>query len=128
MWKKHKKNEKIDSLLGENSIFKGEMEIQGGLRIDGRLEGKVKADSIVVGEKAEVKAEIETKTISISGRIEGKIIATQLATIEAKGEVYGEIIAQKIAIVEGGLFEGNCVKFKESVVQLKPRSLATPEE
>ncbi len=122
MWKKTKANEKIDSLLGENTIFKGEIEIQGDLRIDGKLEGKIKADCVIIGEKADIKAEIKTKTISISGRVEGKIIATHLATIEAKGQVYGEIMVQKIAIVEGGIFEGRCtrLKEKETVVESKP--------
>lgn len=123
MWKKSKTNKKIDSLLGENSIFKGEIETQGGLRIDGKVEGKIKADSIIIGEKAEIEAE----NISISGKVEGKIIAAHLATVEAKGQVYGEIITQKIAIIEGGILEGGCtrLKEKESVVELKPKSSIT---
>lgn len=130
MWKKSKANGKIDSLLGESSIFKGEIEIQGGLRIDGKLEGKIKADCIIIGEKADIEAEIETNTISISGKVEGKIIATHLATIEAKGQVYGEIIAQKMAIVEGGILEGRCARLKEeeTVIELKPKSSITPEK
>ncbi len=124
MWKKFKANEKIDSLLGEKSIFKGEIEIQGGLRIDGKLEGKIKADCITIGEKADIKAEIETKTISINGKVEGKITATQLVTIEAKGQVYGEITAQKMAIAEGSILEGKCtrLKEKEGVIELKPKA------
>lgn len=130
MWKRSKTNEKIDSLLGEKSVFKGEIEIQGGLRIDGKLEGKIKADYVTIGEKADIKAEIETKTIFINGKVKGKIITTHLATIEAKGQVYGEIITPKIAVVEGGILEGKCIRLKEkeTVVELKPKSSITPEK
>ena len=109
MWRRNK----IDSLIGEQTSIKGEIEVKNGVRIDGKFEGTIRAEWVVVGKKAEVKGEINANEIIIWGKVNGKIIAKNLVEIQSTGIFEGELFTNKLAIVEGGFFEGKSSKFRE---------------
>ena len=101
-----KKNEKLESLIGMNSSFRGSIETKGTLRIDGILEGNAGADWIILGEKASVQGDLAARAIIVGGRVEGNIKAKEIVEIKSKGRVSGDISSSKLTIVEGGLFDG----------------------
>ena len=98
--------EKLESLIGLNSSFKGDIETKGTLRIDGTMEGNATADWIILGEKASVKGDLTARGIIIGGRVEGNIQAKEILEIKSKGRVSGDIHSSKLTIAEGGLFDG----------------------
>ena len=49
----------VHSIVGEGTIFEGNISVQGSLRIDGIFKGTIKCDAFYVGRSAEVTAEIE---------------------------------------------------------------------
>jgi cytoskeletal protein CcmA (bactofilin family) len=108
-----KNTEKLESLVGMNSSFKGDIETKGTLRIDGRLEGNADADWIILGEKASVKGDLTARGIIIGGRVEGNIQAKEIVEIKSKGRVSGDIRSSKLTIVEGGMFDGRSSMSKE---------------
>ena len=101
-----KNNEKLESFVGVNSNFKGDMDTKGTLRIDGSMEGKVHADWVILGEKAFVKGDITAKGIVIGGRVEGNLHAKEIVEIKPKGKVSGDVSTTKFTIFEGGVFDG----------------------
>jgi cytoskeletal protein CcmA (bactofilin family) len=105
--------EKLESLIGANSVFRGNIETKGTLRIDGSMEGNVTADWVVLGEKASLKGDISSRGIVAGGRIEGNLEAKEIVEIKARGQVFGDIHTQKLTIVEGGIFEGRSSMSKE---------------
>ncbi|NIT03463.1 polymer-forming cytoskeletal protein, partial [Candidatus Saccharibacteria bacterium] len=44
------KGEKLESFIGQNTQFRGEMSTKGTLRIDGNVEGNINADWLIVGD------------------------------------------------------------------------------
>ena len=101
-----KNNEKLESFVGVNSNFKGDVDTKGTLRIDGNLEGKVNADWVILGEKAVVKGDIFAKGIVVGGKVEGNLHAKEIVEIKPKGKVSGDVSTTKFTIFEGGLFDG----------------------
>jgi cytoskeletal protein CcmA (bactofilin family) len=123
----HKNTEKLESLVGSNSSFRGEVESKGTLRADGAIEGNINADWVVVGEKAKVKGNITARGIIIGGRVEGNLKAKEIVEIKNKGQVYGEVFTPKLTIAEGGIFDGRSSMQKEEeskVVELAGRATA----
>jgi cytoskeletal protein CcmA (bactofilin family) len=104
-----KNTEKMESFIGANSSFKGDIDVKGTLRIDGSMEGNVNADWVVLGEKASLKGDVGARGIVIGGRVEGNLKAKELVEIKSKGQVYGEIFTNKLSIVEGGVFNGKSI-------------------
>jgi cytoskeletal protein CcmA (bactofilin family) len=109
----NKNTEKLESLIGANSNFKGDVDTKGTLRIDGSMEGNVNADWVILGEKALLKGDVIARGIVVGGRIEGNLKAKEIIEIKAKGQVYGDVSTNKLTIVEGGLFDGRSSMAKE---------------
>ncbi len=109
----HKNTEKLESFIGVNSIFKGDIDTKGTLRIDGRMEGNVNADWVVFGEKACLNGDVTARGIIVGGKIEGNLKAKEIVEIKSKGQVSGDICTNKLTVVEGGMFDGKSAMTKE---------------
>ncbi len=99
----------INTLLGKGSEFEGKLTFEGTVRIDGKLSGEIFTDDVlVVGEGAEVNAEIEVGSIIIEGQVTGNVRAKRSVEIHAPGRVRGNIVTPSLFIDKGVIFEGNC--------------------
>lgn len=117
----HKNTEKLESFIGSNSVFKGEVDSKGTLRVDGVVEGNITADWVIIGEKAHVVGNIATRGIVIGGKIDGNVKAKEIVEIKNKGHINGEIISKKLIVAEGGIFEGKSTMPREEskVIELQ---------
>lgn len=107
MFSKFNKNtEKLESFIGANSNFKGDIDTKGTLRVDGTMEGNVNADWVILGEKAYLRGDITARGIIVGGKVEGNLRVKEIVEVKTKGQVYGDIYSSKLTIVEGGIFDG----------------------
>jgi cytoskeletal protein CcmA (bactofilin family) len=111
----HRNTEKLESFIGSNSVFKGNVETQGTLRIDGAVEGNISADWVVIGEKAHIRGDISARGIIVGGKIDGNLKAKEVIEVKNKGHVFGEIMSKKLVIAEGGVFEGKSLMPREDI-------------
>ena len=109
----HRNKEKLESFVGVNSNFKGDMDTKGTLRIDGTMDGNVTADWVILGEKAFLKGNITARGIIIGGKVEGNLKAKEIIEVKSKGQVSGDISTTKLSIVEGAVFNGKAFMEKE---------------
>ena len=111
----------INTLLGKGSEFEGKLTFEGTVRVDGRLSGEIFSDDVlVVGEGAEVHAEIDIGEIIIQGLVVGNIRAKRSVEIHAPGKVRGDITTPSLQIDKGVIFEGKC--FMEGIADgTRPR-------
>ncbi len=117
----HKNTEKLESFIGGNSVFKGDVDSKGTLRVDGVIEGNVKADWVIIGEKAHIVGNIEARGIVTGGKIDGNVKTKEIVEIKNKGHINGEITSKKLVIAEGGIFEGRSTMPREEskVIELQ---------
>lgn len=106
---KKSNNGRLESLIGSNSGFRGNVDVKGTLRVDGTLEGNIIADHVIVGKDAYVKGNIDANAITIGGKVDGNIHASGLVEITAAAFALGDIIAKKVSIAEGGIFNGRII-------------------
>lgn len=101
----------LNALLGRGTEFDGKLAFEGRVRIDGKFSGKIFSDDVLIlGEGAEVRAEIEVGTLIVrGGALWGNVRATQLVEIHNPGRVYGDIHSPQLFIDKGVVFEGKCV-------------------
>ncbi len=119
-----KDTEKLESLIGANTEFEGELRVKGTLRVDGQVDGRLNAEWVILSETALVKGEVTAKKIIVGGRMEGNLRAQEVVEIKAKGRVLGDIITNKLSVKEGGEFNGK-IEMKESekkVLEFEPKS------
>lgn len=100
----------LNGFLDRGSSFKGELEFEDTMRIDGKFNGRIRSkNELIVGESAHIEGEIHVGRIAISGTVVGKITADQRVEIHRNGKVYSDVDTPALVIEEGAIFQGNCV-------------------
>lgn len=100
----------LNGFLDRGSSFKGELEFEDTMRIDGKFNGRITSkNELIVGESANIEGDIHVGRIAISGTVVGKIKADQRVEIHRNGKVYSDIDTPALVIEEGAIFQGNCV-------------------
>jgi cytoskeletal protein CcmA (bactofilin family) len=102
-----KKQLSLETLIGQDSLFKGDLMSKRVVRIDGVIEGNVQADSLIIGKTGSVKGDISVREIEVDGSVEGNIKAEEAVEIRPEGTVEGDIHTAKLIISEGALFAGH---------------------
>ena len=109
------KGGELNGFLDRGAVFKGELEFEDTMRIDGRFNGRITSkNELVVGETAQIEGEIHVGRVAISGTVIGKIVADQHVEIHRNGKVYSDIDTPALIIEEGAIFQGNCVMGEKS--------------
>ncbi len=99
----------VNAYLGRGSRVSGKLNFDGAVRVDGQVEGEISAqDTLIIGERAVVTAQINGNTIIIKGKVTGDINAKKRVEIRAPGKLYGNIVTPSLVIHEGVIFEGHC--------------------
>src|SRR6476659_6916301 len=94
----------INTLLGPGSSFEGKLTFEGTVRIDGKLSGEIFSnDVLVVGEGAEVTAEIDVGVLIVEGSVTGNVRAKRLVELHAPARVRGNIETPTLFIDKGVL-------------------------
>jgi cytoskeletal protein CcmA (bactofilin family) len=100
----------ITALLGRGTEFEGKLQFEGRVRIDGVFRGEIKSDdTLVIGEGAEVHAEIDVATVIVRGGVvHGNIRAKTAIEVHAPGKIIGNLHSPSLFIDRGVEFQGSC--------------------
>jgi cytoskeletal protein CcmA (bactofilin family) len=101
-----KKDQPLEVIIGPDSSVTGDITTRGAARIDGTIEGSIRADWLFVGEAATVKGTVIARGTMVAGRIEGNIRSDEVVEIKSKATVEGDIHTPKLSIAEGASFDG----------------------
>lgn len=109
---------KVNTIIGPNTIFRGNFIVDGPLRIDGNYEGDIKSqDMVIIGSTAKVKGNIFGEIVIVGGEIKGNIFAIKEIILLPTAKILGDLVSQKILIDEGARFKGKFNRTKEEKIQ-----------
>lgn len=99
----------LSTILGKESKITGNLNIKGGLKIDGEIEGNITTDNIVIiGSTGKIKGNIQANECLVSGKVEGDLIISTSLEMETNSVVNGDISAKKLKIHSGATLNGMC--------------------
>ena len=109
----------ITALLGRGTSFEGKLHFEGRVRIDGVFKGEIQSDdTLVIGEGAEVHAEIDVATVIVRGGVvHGNIRARNAIEVHSPGKIVGNLHSPSLFIDRGVEFQGSC---RMDVIDGKP--------
>lgn len=100
---------KAPARIGSTLFFKGELQGEEDLVIEGRIEGRItmKQGNVTVGEKGRVEADIEAGSIQVAGFVKGNLTGADRVVLLESGRVEGNISARSVSLENGCHFKGS---------------------
>jgi cytoskeletal protein CcmA (bactofilin family) len=99
---------RVTAWIGHGVVIEGRITSAQDLRIDGKVEGTIEVGDhgVVIGQSAEITADLSAKSILISGSVVGDITAAQRVELKAGASVEGDITAPRLVIADGAIVNG----------------------
>lgn len=108
----------IRTLVGEGSLFKGELRFSDGLRVDGEVQGDLLAEPgsrslIVISEKARVHGKVNASHVIINGEAVGPVTCDELLELQPRAKVVGDVRYEVLEMHPGAKVEGELKPLKD---------------
>lgn len=96
----------FDTVVGSNTQFEGTFTSSGNVRMDGQFSGSLDVSgNILVGESAEIQADINARNVSIAGTVRGNVTGSKVQLLRT-GRIWGDITASALTTEEGAFIDG----------------------
>jgi cytoskeletal protein CcmA (bactofilin family) len=96
----------FETVLGAGSALEGKLKTEGNIRLDGIFTGTLEiSGNVLVGETANISADIDAKNVSIAGSVRGNVSGNKVQLLRT-GKVWGNITASALTTEEGAFIDG----------------------
>ncbi len=114
-------SDNTESVIGPSVKIDGDLKSRGNLRVDGTVAGKIKtAKNLLVGESANITADIEAENSVINGNVQGNVNVSGALMLGKSGKVVGDILCGSLQVQEGAYFAGKCQMQAKAAVPVLP--------
>lgn len=115
------------NILAADVEIKGSIKFQNELVIDGKVEGEINSAGVLtVGENAEIRGEIKTKSVTVLGKVHGNITVDERCELKSRAVLQGDLKAARLVIEEGATFVGKS-EVTPNKVALKQPEVRSPQ-
>jgi cytoskeletal protein CcmA (bactofilin family) len=109
-----KPSSRVDILIGKTASIRGDIDFAGGLHLDGRVTGSVRAEgtagsTLSVSEGACIEGSVEVANVVLNGTVKGDIRATRHVVLGPSAKVQGNVYYGSIESATGAQILGKLV-------------------
>lgn len=113
----------VDTLIGPQVVFRGDIEFSGGLFIEGRVIGRITAIEgtqavLMVSEQGSIEGEVRAPVVMIDGRLQGDVHAFERIELAAKARVEGNVHYRVVEMHAGAQLTGRLVHADAAAAQV----------
>ena len=129
--KKKIRSTQIDTLIGKNTVVKGDVYYRGGLHIEGKVQGNLIAENqektvLIVSEKGCVEGDVKGPIIILNGQIDGDVYSTSTLEMARHAKVKGNVYYNLLEMEVGAQVNGSLIHQSVSSKTIKEKR-AKPE-
>lgn len=100
----------INTIIGAGSFVSGDIRINGVVKIDGDIIGNIETPStVIIGEKARIKGNINAKAAIVGGIVLGDIYAPKSVELLSTSAVIGDVTTKRLEVEENVILNGHCI-------------------
>jgi cytoskeletal protein CcmA (bactofilin family) len=106
------KSSKIDTLVGQGVEIMGDITFQGGLHLDGRINGNVSTKDevegtvLVISERGCVEGDVHVAYAIINGEVIGNVYASEKLELSSKARISGNVEYNLLEMASGAEING----------------------
>ena len=99
----------MDTIIGEHTTVRGNLESDSSVKVVGRVEGDIKASGdVMILVNAVVVGSIWADNLIIAGTVNGNVHVKNNLHLESTARLKGDMEVHSFVTDEGAVFEGNC--------------------
>jgi cytoskeletal protein CcmA (bactofilin family) len=123
MWGKKTNSKKVtghfDTLISSQTSVQGNMHFSGGLHIDGKVQGTLRADEngdavVRISDVGEVDGDVIAPHIIVNGTVHGDVYASKHLELASKASIKGNVYYHLIEMAMGAEVNGKLVHHSDS--------------
>lgn len=104
----------VDTLIGAQVVIRGDVTFSGGLYIEGRVHGSIRADEgaqavLTLAEHGMIEGEVNVPVVIVNGQLDGDVHAVERVELAAHARVQGNIHYRVIEMAAGAMFTGRLI-------------------
>jgi len=97
----------VVSVVAPGMTILGDVMCDGTVRVEGKIEGSIKATkSVVVGKDGHITGDIETQDVVVAGTVVGTVVGASRVELQETCKIQGDIRSRRVKLDEGGQIEG----------------------
>ncbi|MBR5640706.1 MAG: polymer-forming cytoskeletal protein [Firmicutes bacterium] len=97
----------VETAIGVDTVFKGAINTNKPIRIDGHYEGQIDSDNlIIITETGFFSGEMRCRELQLQGKGEGTVVCMELMQLSDTGSFRGKIATKDIILVKGSQIDG----------------------
>jgi len=113
-----KPQNRIDTLIGAETVIDGDIDFNGGLRVDGCINGNVnetgsKPGMLVLSEHGRIEGAINVAQAIINGTVLGPVRAKDYVELQSKSKVTGDVCYKTLEMHVGAVIGGRLIYLSE---------------
>lgn len=98
------------TVLGPDTVFKGQLECGKDVRLLGKFEGEVSSEGqLIIEESGSLTGDARSTHIRVKGQVKGNLDAAQKVELGASARVEGDLRTARLDAEEGAVFVGHCM-------------------
>jgi cytoskeletal protein CcmA (bactofilin family) len=110
-----KKDTTINTIIGEDAIVNGNIQLNGNIIIYGQINGDVSTDgAITLSTTAKINGNLNGEELNIGGTVEGDVTSKGKIILGDQANLKGNISAAQVVIEDGAKFEGSCLMCQDN--------------
>ena len=116
------------SQIGKSLKLKGEISGSDDVYVDGEIEGTLELEksSLTVGPNGRIQADVTARSITVQGRLQGRVRANERIDIRKTGSLEGDLVTARIMIEDGAQFRGSIDIIEADSKKPAPRADSKP--
>lgn len=119
--------ESVISIIGPGMAIVGDCQTDGTVRVEGSVQGSIRAGkAVVIGKQGVVSGDVITQDAVVSGRVEGKLVAESRLELQASCHIEGEVHTRRMQLEEGAVLNGSVHMSGDAPAKAAAKSTGSP--
>ena len=113
-------NESTLSIISAGTTVTGDIDCDGVLKVEGRIDGSVRrARQVMLAKEGAIQGDVVSHEVVVGGVIDGSVTASGRVELQGTAVVNGDITTKSIVVMEGARINGG-VKMTELALVTRP--------
>jgi cytoskeletal protein CcmA (bactofilin family) len=96
------------TILGPDATFKGELSFEKGMRLLGKMEGKINTPGrLHVSKEAKMQCDVDAGAITVEGDVNGNLTAGDRVELKQSARYQGDLRSSRLVVDEGAILVGH---------------------